>query len=155
LVREVPEHPMLGRLLHGLGFLSCLRTDYAEALAVAERAEALSSETKDPTLLLTACIVHGEVDQRQGRSLTSRTWIDRGLALGESLDLVPGESFIADPQVMLWGMLGVSLVHLGLVDQARDRLQQAHARAHRLGQPMARLVAIWYDTLVELRLDKV
>jgi DNA-binding winged helix-turn-helix (wHTH) protein len=155
LVREVPEHRMLGRLLHGLGLVSCLRTDYAEALAVAERAEALSSATKDPALLLTACIVHGEVDQRQGRSLASRTWIERGLALVESLDLAPGQTFIADPQVMLLGMLGVPLVHLGSVDQARDRMLQAHARARRLGQPMARLVAIWYDTLVEVRLGNV
>ena len=152
LLREVPRHRMLGRLLHGLGLVSCLRTDYAEALAVAERAEAFSSATKDPALLLTACIVHGEVDQRQGRSLTSRTWIERGLALAESLDFAPGETFIADPQVTLLGMLGPPLFHLGLVDQARARLQQAYARARQLGQPMARLVAIWYAALVEVRL---
>jgi DNA-binding winged helix-turn-helix (wHTH) protein/ATP/maltotriose-dependent transcriptional regulator MalT len=152
LLREVPQHRMLGRLLHGLGFVLCLRTDYAEALAVAERAEALSSATKDPALLLTACIVHGEVDQRQGHSPTARTWIERGLALAEPLDLAPGETFMADPQVTLLSMLGVPLVHLGLVEQARALLQQAHGRACRLGQPMARLVAIWYDALVEVRL---
>jgi len=135
-----------------LGFVLCLRTDYAEALAVAEQAEALSSATKDPVLLLAACIVHGEVDQLQGRSPAARTWVERGLALAEPVDLAPGEIFVADPQVTLLGLLGPPLLHLGLVQQARARLQQAHARARRLGQPMARLVAIWFDALFEVRL---
>lgn len=152
---DVPQHPMLGHLLHGLGFVLCLRTDYAEALAVAQRAEALSSATKNPVLALAACIVHGEVDQLQGRSPAARTWSERGLALAEPLDIAQGETFVADPQVTLLGLLGVPLLHLGLIGQGRARLQQAHARAHGLGQPMARLVAIWFDALFEVRLGNV
>ena len=53
---------------------------------------------------------------------------------------------------MLLGLLAIQLLHLGLVEQARARLQRAHARARELGQPMARLVAIWYDALFEVRL---
>src|SRR5450631_122673 len=41
LLEEVPEHPMRGRLLHGFGFMLTLRGEYREALAVADRAEAL------------------------------------------------------------------------------------------------------------------
>ena len=152
LLGDVPQHPMLGRLLQGLGFVLSLRTDYAEALAVAERADALSSATKNPVLALAACIVHGDVDQRQGRSPAARTWIERGLALAESLDVAPRETFVADPQVTLLSMLGVPLLHLGLVEQGRACLRQAHARAKALGQPMARMVAIWYDALFEVRL---
>jgi hypothetical protein len=152
LLGETPQHPMLGRLLVGLGFVLSLRTDYAEALAVADRAEALSSATKDPLPELAACIVHGEVDQRQGRSAASRSWLERGLALAESLDVAPEQTFVADPQVTLLAMLGVPLLHLGLVKQARARLQQAHAQADALRQPMSRLVAIWYDALCEVRL---
>ena len=59
---------------------------------------------------------------------------------------------MADPQVTLLGLLAIPLLHLGLVEQARARLQQAHARARQLGQPMARMVAIWYDALFEVRL---
>jgi hypothetical protein len=152
LLRDTSLHPMLGRLLQGFGFVLSLHADYAGALAVAERAEALSSATKNPVLVLAACIVHGEVDQRQGRSPASRSWIERGLAVVESLDIAPEQTFMADPQVTLMAMLSIPLLHLGLVKQARARLDQARIRADALQQPMSRLVAIWYDTLCEVRL---
>ena len=66
--------------------------------------------------------------------------------------MAPGEIFVADPQVTLLGLLAIQLLHLGFVEQARARLQQAHARARLLGRPMARLVAIWFDALFEVRL---
>jgi ATP/maltotriose-dependent transcriptional regulator MalT len=53
---------------------------------------------------------------------------------------------------MLLGLVAVPLLQLGLVEQARDRLQRTHARARQLAQPMARMVAIWFDALVEVRL---
>jgi len=152
LVHAAPQHPMLRRLMHGFGFALCLRADYAEALAVAERAETLFSETNDPVLIVAASIVHGEVDQLQGRSRAARTWIERGLAAAEPLDLASPETFLADPQVTLLGLLGIELLRLGLVEQARARLERAHARARRLKQPMSRLVAIWFDALFEVRL---
>jgi DNA-binding winged helix-turn-helix (wHTH) protein len=83
LLGDAPQHPMRRRILHGLGFVLCLRADYAEALVVAERAEALSSATNDPVLVVAACVSHGEVDQLQGRSRAALTWIERGLAAAE------------------------------------------------------------------------
>jgi DNA-binding winged helix-turn-helix (wHTH) protein/tetratricopeptide (TPR) repeat protein len=150
LLDESPEHPMRGRLLHGFGFMLCMRAEYAEALAVADRAEALGSTTNDAVLLSTACTVHGDVDQLQGRPRVARTWLERGLALAERLDVGPGE-YLVDLQVTLLGLLSVPLVHLGLVEQARACLQRSHARARDRG-PMARLVAIWYSALLEVRL---
>ena len=143
---------MRRRLLHGFGFVLSLRADYAEALAVAERAEALSSATNDPVLVLAACIVHGEVDQLQGRSRAAGTWIERGLAAAEPLELAPAEIFVADPQVTLLGLLGIHLLHSGFVEQGRARLERAHARARLLGWPNTRLAALWFDALFEVRL---
>ena len=151
LLGEAPQHPMLGRLLHGFGWMLCLRAEYSEALVVADRAEALGSATNDLVLLSTACTVHGEVDQLQGRSPTARTWLERGLALAEQLDVGPGE-FLVDPQVALLGLLVNPLVHLGLVQQARARVERAHARARDRRWPMARLVAIWHGAMLEVRL---
>ena len=151
LLGEAPQHPMLGRLVHGFGWMLCLRAEYSEALAVADRAEALGSATNDLVLLSTACTVHGEVDQLQGRSCTARTWLERGLALAERLDVGPGE-FLVDPQVALLGLLANPLVHLGLVQQARACVERAHARARDRGWPMARLVAIWHGAMLEVRL---
>jgi len=152
LLEQAPQHPMRRRLLHGFGFVLSLRADYEEALEVASKAEKLSSTLHDPVLLIAACIVHGEVDQLQGRSHTAREWIERGLALLETLDAAPGETFLADPKVTLLGLLALQLLPLGLIKQARAKLEQAHASAKRLGQPMARLVALWFDALFEVRL---
>ncbi|HET7033825.1 MAG TPA: transcriptional regulator, partial [Casimicrobiaceae bacterium] len=152
LLDEAPQHPIRGRLLHGFGFMLTLRAEYAEALAVADRAEALASSTNDPVLLSTACTVHGQVDQLQGRSRSARTWLERGLALAEQLDVGPGE-FLVDPQVALLGLLGVPLLHLGSVEQARTALQRAYVRARDREWPMARLAALWYSALFEVRLD--
>jgi hypothetical protein len=152
LLADIPEHPMRGRLLHGFGFVLSLRADYAEALAVAERAETLSSAANDPALVLTTCIVHGEVDWLQGRLRAARRWIERGLAAAETVALAPAEIFAFDPQVTLLGLLGIHLLHSGFVEQGRARLEQAHARARLLGWPNTRLVALWFDALFEVRL---
>ena len=151
LLDEDPQHPIRGRLLHGFGFMLTLRAEYAEALAVADRAEALGSATNDPVLLSTACTVHGQVDQLQGRSAAARTWLERGLTLSEQLDVGPGE-FLVDPQVALLGLLAVPLLHLGSVEQARASLQRAYVRARDRDWPMARLAALWYSALFEVRL---
>jgi DNA-binding winged helix-turn-helix (wHTH) protein/tetratricopeptide (TPR) repeat protein len=152
LLADIPEHPMRGRLLHGFGFVLCLRADYAEALAVAERAEALSSAPNDPVLVLVTCIVHGYVAQLQGRPRAAGTWIERGLALAELHDLAPAEIFVADPQVTLLGLLGMHLLNSGFVEQGRARLEQAHTRARLLGWPNTRLAAFWYEALFAVRL---
>ena len=152
LLDQAPQHPMRRRLLHGFGIVLLLRADYVDALAVATKAEALSSALNDPVLLIAACIVHGNVDQLQGRSQTAREWIERGLALIETLDAAPEETFLSDPKVTLLGLFALQLLPLGLIKQGRTKIEQAHASARRLGQPMTRLVALWFDALFEVRL---
>lgn len=152
LLADVPEHPMRGRLLHGFGYLLGLRGDYALALEVAERAEALSCDANDQELMLAACIVQGEVHHLQGRTKTTRRWLERALAIAEPLDIGTNEVFAADPQVMLHGMLAIELVRSGLVEQARAHMQQARARAQALRQPMTWLVAAWLEVLIEVRM---
>ena len=130
LLAGVPQHPMRGLLLHGFGFVLCLRAEYAEALAVAERAEALSSATNDP--VLAAGRVHRA---RPGAPAAgpaargARMARARARARWSRSTSRPAEIFVADPQVDAAGLLGIQLLHLGLVEQARARLQQAHARA--------------------------
>ena len=152
LLADVPEHPMRGRLLHGFGYLLGLRGDYALALEVAERAEALSCDANDQELMLAACIVQGEVHHLQGRTKTTRRWLERALAIAEPLDIGTNEIFAADPQVMLHGMLAIELVRSGLVEQARVHMQQARVRAQALRQPMTWLVAAWQEVLIEVRM---
>jgi DNA-binding winged helix-turn-helix (wHTH) protein len=152
LLADASEHPMRGRLLHAFGYLSNLRGDYVEALVVAKRAEALASVSNDPQLMLVACFLHGEAHHLQGRTQAARSWMERGLAIAETLDLAANDVFAADPQVTLLGMLAIDLVRCGLAQQGRALAQRAHARAAELRQPMTRLVAAWQEALLEVRL---
>jgi tetratricopeptide (TPR) repeat protein len=151
LLAGAPEHPMRGRLLHGFGYVSSLRGDYVGALVVAKRAEALAAVSDDPELMLVACFLHGEAHHLQGRTQAARSWMERGLAIAETLDLSANDVFAADPQVTLLGMLAIDLVRCGLVQQGRTLAHRAHARAAELRQPMTRLVAAWQEALLEVR----
>jgi DNA-binding winged helix-turn-helix (wHTH) protein/tetratricopeptide (TPR) repeat protein len=147
------EHPLRTLLLHGFGFVLSQRAEYAEALAVAERAVALGAQTNDPVLELVACSVRGHAYMLQGRPRAARTWLERGLLLPD--DPRSAGIFVTDPRVLLLGLLGVQLLHLGELEASRARLQQAHARAREVGQPFARMVATWCDALCEVRLGDV
>jgi tetratricopeptide (TPR) repeat protein len=155
LLDQAPDHPMRGLTLHGLGYVHFLRAEFDQALSVAERALALSASDDDPMVLLASYTIRGEVNMSRGRPRAAREWLERGIQLLESVENAPGRSFAADPAVTLIAMLGLQLLHLGLVNQGRARLREAHARAERLGQPTARMVAIWIEALFELRLDDV
>lgn len=152
LLAAVPEHPMRGRLLHGFGYLLSLRGDYARALEVAERAEALSCGSNDPLLMLAACFIYGEVFHLQGRTRAARRWIERALAIAEQLDIRVGEIFAADAQVTLLGMLAIELLRAGLLAQGWSCLQRARQRAQSLCQPMTSLVIGWQEVLFEVRM---
>ena len=155
LLEQVPDHPMRGLLLHGLGFVHCLRTEFDQALSVAERAFVLSASGDDPMVLLASCTIQGDVNMLRGRPRMARTWLERGIPLLESVEETSGRHFAADPAVTLIAMLSLQLLHLGLVNQGRARLLEAHARADQLGQPTARMVAMWFEMMFELRLDNV
>lgn len=151
LLAVVPAHPMRGRLLHGLGYSSSLRGEYAQALAVAERAEALAVASNDPVLLVIACLVQGEVHHLQGRA-AALDWFERGLAAAPSLDIAANEIFAVDPQVALLGMLSLELLRCGRVRGGRAHLDQARVRARELRQPATTMLIIWQQALFEVRL---
>ncbi len=152
LLQHVPGHAMRGRLLHAFGYVLSLRGEHAQALAVAERAEALSSAQNDPVLMLAACLVHGETRHIQGQSHAARSWFERGLAITEALDIAADDVFAADPQVTVLGLLAIELLRGGLVEQGRAHVKRARERACELRQPMTRLVATWHAALFEVRL---
>ena len=155
LLIDAPDHPMRGRLLHGFGYVSSLRGDYVEALAIAKRAEALAAVSDDQELMLVACFLHGEAHHLQGRTQAARSWMERGLAIAETPGLGRNDVFAADPQVTLLGMLAIDLVRCGLVQQGRALVERANARAVELRQPMTRLVVAWQGAILEVRLHAV
>ncbi|HEY9183009.1 MAG TPA: transcriptional regulator, partial [Gammaproteobacteria bacterium] len=150
---EVPQHPMRGLVLHGLGFLLCMRAEYDEALAFVERAEALAAATKDPVLMPCVCTVQAEVHALQGRPRAARAWAERGLAAIAVPDAPVQYSLSVDPQVTLPGLLALQLLELGCVETASAHMREARDRARRLGRPISQLAALWFNALFEVRLD--
>jgi DNA-binding winged helix-turn-helix (wHTH) protein/tetratricopeptide (TPR) repeat protein len=152
---ENPDHPMRGLLLHGFGFLLNVRAEYDEALLTAARAEALGDATGDALLVVAAGTVQGQAHMMQGRHEAARRALERTLpafaALADASE-TRLYGFIADPQVTARAILSLPLVHLGLVRQARAHLDAAYARARSLGQPMATMVVLWFDALLETRM---
>jgi hypothetical protein len=57
--------------------------------------------------------------------------------------------------VTLGAALAIPLLQRGLVEQARAQAVGARARARRLGEPMARLVACWFGALLAVRKQDV
>ncbi len=152
LLDDVPQHPARGPLLFRLGFMLCLRAEYADALALAERAEALAQNAGDPALLIAACAVQAEVQFLRGNPGSARQWLERGLAASDALADAAEGTFIADPRATLLAQLGIQLLHLGLIERARACLKEARARARQRRQAIAEAVAIWFEGLVEVRL---
>jgi hypothetical protein len=91
----------------------------------------------------------------QGRPDAARETLERALPAIEAVEASLEQRFITDPCVTLLATLSLPLAHLGLMTQARERLQQAYARARRLGQPMALLATLWFDALLQVRLGDV
>lgn len=154
LLADAPSHPMAGLALHGLGFLLYLRAEYPEALAITERAEMLVAQSNDPLLKFAASSVKGQVLMMQGHPIAARDALDRAVPALEQASATAEYSFIGfivDPQVAVLAMLSLPLTQLGLFHQARDRLQQAYARAREIAQPMALMLTIWFDALCGIR----
>ena len=149
LLENAPSHPMRALLLHMLGVGVVLRGEYAEALDVADRIEAVISGTPDPILVRAAFMIRGQVHMLQGRPRAARDWLEQGVA---AVGPAPEHTLGADPQVTILGLLALQLLHLGEVEAARDRIEQAHARARASGQPVAQLIAIWCDALLDVRM---
>jgi DNA-binding winged helix-turn-helix (wHTH) protein/tetratricopeptide (TPR) repeat protein len=154
LLGEAGRQSHDGLLLHGLGFVLCLRGEFAQSLAVADRATTAAKATNDPALLRAAATIEATVCMLQGRPIEARERLEAALAAAELDDDVPGHGFVVDSSVHPLALLAIQLLHLGLVNQARARLREADARALRVGQPMARLVVLWFDALAEVRLGR-
>lgn len=152
LLASAPRHPLRGLLAYEVGFVVCMRGDYAGAVTLAERLGNLSHELQDPLFLVGASTTQCMVQMLCGRPAASREWAERGLGLIDTLERSADTPGLGDPHVSLLGHLAVQLVDLGLIRQARARLAELRARAQQLARPVAHCVAIWLQALCEVRL---
>ena len=152
LLPGLQSHPMRARLLHGLGYLSSLCGEYAQAHEVAAKADTLAVGSDDPVLMVAACLVHAQADHMQAKTQAALAQIERGLAIAELLDGQAAERFAADPLVTLLGLRALERMRSGALQQCRADIERANARAAQLRQPITRLLAAWNEALIEVRL---
>jgi tetratricopeptide (TPR) repeat protein len=154
LLDVLPEHPLRSMVLHALGLVLLVRGEYIESRSLGERIHALSDSAGDRTLLLCACSLLGQIHALEGSHREARSWLERGIATCDELgDDSLQAAFVVDPGVTMHAALAIPLLHLGLADQARARIAAARARARKLGQPMGQMVAIWFNALLEVRMQ--
>ena len=153
LLDDVPQHPLRGLVLSVLGLAYETRGELEQAAAIADRSEALWQANADRTALVCACLVRGLLERDRGRPMVAREWLKHGIGVVEELDSSTSPAvFAADPGVMLLGLLATELVQLGLVEQGRQRIDAALARALALREPAPRLAAFWLEALFEVRM---
>jgi DNA-binding winged helix-turn-helix (wHTH) protein/tetratricopeptide (TPR) repeat protein len=152
---DVPLHPLRGQLVQGLGQLLNARAEYSEALAVAGGVEALIGGGGDPLLTIAASTTRGQAYMMLGRPRQAREAFERALPVIDPGSAASDQKFIADLRATSLSLLSIPLTHLGLVSQARARLQQAYELVDRLGQPVSRMVTMWCDALVQVRLGNI
>ncbi|MCB1954581.1 MAG: AAA family ATPase [Rhodocyclaceae bacterium] len=154
LLERLPHHPQRALVLHGLGLVRMVRGEYLDASALAIRTYELARQFDDPSLLLSACSVLGQIKTLQGQHAEARQWLERGVAACEAIgDEKLQAAFFVDPGVTMYAALAIPLVSLGWVDRARASSERAIARARSLGEPMAQMVAAWFAANLYVRLD--
>lgn len=155
LCDSLPQTSERAWVLNGLGWVHYTRGDFDAALALGKRINTLAAEHADRTLLVCACNLIGVTLVYQGELLPAIDWLQQGLAaseaLGERLDQF---RFIIDPAVSMLANLVLPLAEIGQLERAAECVEAAHARASKLGQPIARMLSLWSSVWLYYRLEQ-
>ena len=97
--------------------------------------------------------LRGLVQHLRGRPRIARDWFEKALDVCRDLDASTSRTvFVADPGVIVLGLLALDSVHLGLVEQGRERIAAVYERARDLRPPPPQMAALWLDGLFAVRL---
>jgi predicted ATPase len=126
---DQPEHEV--SLIWGQWSFHGTRGEHKLALALAERLEEIGTKRSDAATQLLGRLICGASHLFLGDLVVSRELLERCLGLGEpalrSIRSVP-----TDPYIAVLTHLAMTLAHLGYIDQAQSRLDEAllEARTH-------------------------
>jgi len=152
LCDALPETPGRALLINGMGLTKCLRGEFAESRALAERVLACSERYGDLVLRTCGMLLQGILQALQAEHDAARVSFEQGIAAClEAGDRVTVTQFVVDPLVALRTNYAVPLMYLGLAEQARAQIESATLRARQVGQPMAMMLSLWVGGMIELR----
>lgn len=140
----------------GAGWAHLARGQYDQALALATRIGALAALRGERLLHVSACNLQATVVSFQGDLVGARRWLEEGLSVfAELADPAHDPAFIVDLGVSMHARMALVLSHLGFPDQAWAEAEVALARAERVHQPLARVLALAFTGMLALRQEEV
>lgn len=150
---NLPLTPARALLLISLGWNLYGRGEYASASALGEQVHALGNAHANPVLIISACNMLGIIAATCGKPQVALPRLKEGLATADALgDALPTAPFFIDPRITMRSVLAVTLVSLGLGEEARAEASAAIAAADALDRVMARCFSRRCATVVEMRL---
>ena len=145
-----PEHPV--PLIYGQWAFHLIRSEYKLALSLANQFEKIGEMRNDVAVQLQGCRAQGVTHCYLGEFVAARTFLEQCHGLGEPAHRAIGVGLSYDPYAMMLAQLAVTLAHLGYIDQARVRLNEAILEARRLRQamtlPNVLYRASWIDSII-------
>ncbi|MBI3757326.1 MAG: AAA family ATPase [Deltaproteobacteria bacterium] len=152
LYEQIGGSPQLLPVLFSLWRFYFVRGAYQIAHELAEQFTPLVQGVQDPTLLLPAYLAPGMTFFRLGEFATAREHLERGVELynlhkerfSRSDTLIYGP----DPGVLFLSYTAWTVGHLGYLDQALQRSQEAVSLAHELAHPISEAFALQFAATV-------
>jgi DNA-binding winged helix-turn-helix (wHTH) protein/tetratricopeptide (TPR) repeat protein len=152
LCEALPETPQRALLqLSGLGLARYVCGEYRASQAIAERALAVAERHDDDVVRVSAALLLGMIQAVRGQHVAACATLERGIDACARVPHLPPGTFVIDPETALHANISIPLMSLGRIDEAISHNARAHARAKSIGQPTARMLALWTEGMVNVR----
>jgi class 3 adenylate cyclase/tetratricopeptide (TPR) repeat protein len=152
LAERIDRAEHLVPLIYGQWAFHLIRSEHKLALSVAEQLEEIGKARNDVVAQLQGRRAQGVSRCYLGEFVAARTFLEQCHGLGEPAHRAVGAGLSSDPYAMMLAQLAVTLAHLGYIDQARVRLNEAISEARRLGQaltlPNVLFRASWIESII-------
>jgi predicted ATPase len=145
-----PEH--LVPLIYGQWAFHLLRSELKLALSLAEQVEKVGETRNDVAVQLQGRRAKGVTRCYLGEFVAARTFLEQCHGLRDPAHRAIGAGLSSDPYAVLLSQLAVTLAHLGYIDQARVRMNEAISEAQRFKQaltlPNVLYRASWIESII-------
>jgi predicted ATPase len=144
---DQPEH--LVPPIYGQWAIHFVRAEHKLALSLAEQLEKIGETRNDVAVQLQGRRAQGVTRCYLGEFVVARTFLEQCHGLSEPAHRAIRAGMFSDPYAMMLAQLAVTLAHLGYIDQARARLNEAISEARRLRQALTLPNVLYRGTWIE------
>ena len=134
LAEELNRPEYLVPLINGQWVFHLIRGEHKLALSLAEQIEKIGEARNDVAVQLQGRRANGRTRLSLGEFVGARALLERCHGLADPAHRAIRGGMSEDPYALMLVYLAVTLAHLGYIDQARSRLNEALSEARRLRQ---------------------